>query len=100
METHAFWSLGDCSLVFLLVSVFLILHTLICLVLHARAVFDISVEHLQAFESPDTLNSCASFLRQYIVDSSSSAACLVVAKKSIAFPQVGSPSVLIPVMSL
>jgi len=42
----------------------------------------------KAFESPDTLNSCASFLRQYIVDSSSSAACLVVAKKSIAFPQV------------
>lgn len=42
----------------------------------------------KAFESPDTLNSCAAFLRQYIVDSSSTAACLIVAKKSIAFPQV------------
>lgn len=42
----------------------------------------------QAFESPDTLQSCVSFLRQYAVDSSSKAACLVVAKKTIAFPQV------------
>lgn len=43
---------------------------------------------LQAFESPDTLNSCAGFLRQYVVESSATAACLIVAKKSIAFPQV------------
>lgn len=42
----------------------------------------------KAFESPDTLQSCVSFLRQYAVDSSSKAACLVVAKKTIAFPQV------------
>lgn len=42
----------------------------------------------KAFESPDTLNSCASFLRQYVVDTSSTAACLIVSKKSIAFPQV------------
>lgn len=42
----------------------------------------------KAFESPDTLNSCAGFLRQYVVESSATAACLIVAKKSIAFPQV------------
>lgn len=47
---------------------------------------NVSVE--KAFESPDTLNSCAAFLRQYVVDSSSNAACLIVSKKSIAFPQV------------
>eukprot|EP00246_Nothoceros_aenigmaticus_P018774 TRINITY_DN9997_c0_g1_i1.p1 TRINITY_DN9997_c0_g1~~TRINITY_DN9997_c0_g1_i1.p1 ORF type:complete len:252 (+),score=44.04 TRINITY_DN9997_c0_g1_i1:180-935(+) len=42
----------------------------------------------KAFESPDTLQSCVSFLRQYAVDSASKAACLVVSKKTIAFPQV------------
>lgn len=42
----------------------------------------------KAFESPDTLSSCVSFLRQHAVDTSSVAACLVVSKQSIAFPQV------------
>lgn len=42
----------------------------------------------KAFESPDTLRSCVSFLRQHAVDVSSKAACLVVPKKVIAFPQV------------
>ncbi|KAH9289288.1 hypothetical protein KI387_033405, partial [Taxus chinensis] len=42
----------------------------------------------KAFESPDTLRSCVSFLRQHAVDVSSKAACLVVPKKVISFPQV------------
>eukprot|EP00249_Psilotum_nudum_P017854 c26523_g1_i1 orf=190-1134(+) len=42
----------------------------------------------KAFESPDTLSSCVSFLRQYAVDTSSKAAVLIVSKRSIAFPQV------------
>lgn len=42
----------------------------------------------KAFESPDTLSSCVSFLRQHALDTSSVAACLVVPKQSIAFPQV------------
>uniref|UniRef100_A0A0D6R910 Uncharacterized protein n=1 Tax=Araucaria cunninghamii TaxID=56994 RepID=A0A0D6R910_ARACU len=42
----------------------------------------------KAFESPDTLRSCVSFLRQHVVDTSSRAACLVVPKKLISFPQV------------
>lgn len=42
----------------------------------------------KAFESPDTLSSCVSFLRQHAVDTSSVAACLVVPKGGIAFPQV------------
>ncbi|MCO5560024.1 hypothetical protein L7F22_013630 [Adiantum nelumboides] len=41
-----------------------------------------------AFESPDTLSSCVSFLRQHVLDTLSVAACLVVPKQSIAFPQV------------
>ncbi|KAL4200204.1 hypothetical protein AMTRI_Chr03g148580 [Amborella trichopoda] len=42
----------------------------------------------KAFESPDTVTSCASFLRQYAVDTFSKAACLVVPKSIISFPQV------------
>lgn len=42
----------------------------------------------KAFESPDTLSSCIAFLRQHAVDTSAVAACLVVSKSSIAFPQV------------
>ena len=42
----------------------------------------------QAFQSPDTLSSCVSFLRQHAVDTSTIAACLVVPKEIIAFPQV------------
>eukprot|EP00250_Pteridium_aquilinum_P006566 c16455_g1_i2 orf=228-1178(+) len=42
----------------------------------------------KAFESPDTLSSCVSFLRQHAVDTMSVAACLIVSKQSIAFPQV------------
>ncbi|XP_002993680.2 RNA polymerase II-associated protein 3 [Selaginella moellendorffii] len=42
----------------------------------------------KAFESPDTLSSCVSFLRQYAVDTASECACVVVSKASIAYPQV------------
>ncbi|XP_031478389.1 uncharacterized protein LOC116249300 [Nymphaea colorata] len=42
----------------------------------------------KAFESPDTVTQCAAFLRQYAVETSSKAACLVVAKSIISFPQV------------
>ncbi|KAI5083940.1 hypothetical protein GOP47_0000109 [Adiantum capillus-veneris] len=42
----------------------------------------------KAFESPDTLSSCVSFLRQHVLDTSSVAACLIVPKQSISFPQV------------
>ncbi|XP_077247877.1 tetratricopeptide repeat (TPR)-like superfamily protein isoform X2 [Tasmannia lanceolata] len=42
----------------------------------------------KAFESPDTHSSCFSFLRQYAEDSFSMAACLVVTKSNISYPQV------------
>ncbi|XP_028771585.1 LOW QUALITY PROTEIN: stress-induced-phosphoprotein 1-like [Neltuma alba] len=42
----------------------------------------------KAFESPHTHGSCFSFLRQYAEDSFSRAACLVVPKSIIAYPQV------------
>ncbi|KAJ7543418.1 hypothetical protein O6H91_09G037500 [Diphasiastrum complanatum] len=42
----------------------------------------------KAFESPDTLSSCVTFLRQHAIDTLARAACLVVSKKSIAFPRV------------
>ncbi|KAH7315462.1 hypothetical protein KP509_21G050700 [Ceratopteris richardii] len=42
----------------------------------------------KAFESPDTLSSCLTFLRQHATDTSSIAACLVVPKQCISFPQV------------
>ncbi|KAK1287870.1 hypothetical protein QJS10_CPB19g00888 [Acorus calamus] len=42
----------------------------------------------KAFESPHTHSSCFSFLRQYAEESFSKAACLVVAKSSISYPQV------------
>uniref|UniRef100_A0A2P2K295 Uncharacterized protein n=1 Tax=Rhizophora mucronata TaxID=61149 RepID=A0A2P2K295_RHIMU len=42
----------------------------------------------KAFESPDTHSSCFSFLRQYAEDSFSKAACLVVSKSIISYPQV------------
>ncbi|KAK2400068.1 tetratricopeptide repeat-containing protein [Trifolium repens] len=41
-----------------------------------------------AFETPETHGSCFSFLRQYAEESFSKAACLVAAKKIIAYPQV------------
>ncbi|KAG6435582.1 hypothetical protein SASPL_100456 [Salvia splendens] len=42
----------------------------------------------KAFESPHTHNNCFSFLRQYAEDSLSKAACLVVPKNIISYPQV------------
>ncbi|KAJ4842779.1 hypothetical protein Tsubulata_024920 [Turnera subulata] len=42
----------------------------------------------KAFESPQTHSSCFSFLRQYADDSFSRAACLVVQKSIISYPQV------------
>ncbi|XP_054820557.1 LOW QUALITY PROTEIN: serine/threonine-protein phosphatase T [Prosopis cineraria] len=42
----------------------------------------------KAFESPHTHGSCFSFLRQYAEDSFSRAACLIVPKSIIAYPQV------------
>ncbi|KAJ8765840.1 hypothetical protein K2173_015800 [Erythroxylum novogranatense] len=42
----------------------------------------------KAFESPHTHSSCFTFLRQYAEDSFSQAACLVVAKNIISYPQV------------
>lgn len=44
----------------------------------------------QAFESPHTHGSCFSFLRQYADDSFSRAACIVVPKSIISYPQVQS----------
>lgn len=41
-----------------------------------------------AFQSPDLLQSCLAFLRQYATDTGSHAACAVVPKQSIAYPQV------------
>ena len=41
-----------------------------------------------AFQSPDLLQNCLAFLRQYAVDTASHAACAVVPKDSIAYPQV------------
>ena len=41
-----------------------------------------------AFESPDLLQNCLSFLRQYAKDMGAHAACAVVPKKAIAYPQV------------
>ncbi|KAL0034449.1 hypothetical protein WJX79_002824 [Trebouxia sp. C0005] len=40
-----------------------------------------------AFQSPDLLQSCLAFLRQYATDTGSHAACAVVPKQSIAYPQ-------------
>ncbi|CAK7327110.1 unnamed protein product [Dovyalis caffra] len=42
----------------------------------------------KAFESPHTHSNCFSFLRQYAEDSLSKAACLVVPKNIISYPQV------------
>ncbi|WCJ23843.1 Stress-induced-phosphoprotein 1 [Euphorbia peplus] len=42
----------------------------------------------KAFESPETHSSCFTFLRQYAVESFSKAACLVVPKSIISYPQV------------
>lgn len=42
----------------------------------------------KAFESPHTHGNCVSYLRQYAEESFSRAACLVVPKSSISYPQV------------
>lgn len=42
----------------------------------------------KAFESPQTHSDCFTFLRQYAVESFSKAACLVVPKNIISYPQV------------
>ncbi|KAK9840933.1 hypothetical protein WJX81_001084 [Elliptochloris bilobata] len=41
-----------------------------------------------AFESPDTLQSALAFLREYAADTGAHAACAVVSRGNIAFPQV------------
>ena len=46
------------------------------------------VQITTAFQSPDLLQSCLAFLRQYATDTGSHAACAVVPKQSIAYPQV------------
>mmetsp|Transcript_12991 Transcript_12991/g.24781 ORF Transcript_12991/g.24781 Transcript_12991/m.24781 type:complete len:311 (+) Transcript_12991:181-1113(+) len=46
----------------------------------------------EAFDSPDTLENCCQFLRQYAQDMSSHAACIVAPKSAIAFPQVWKKS--------
>ena len=40
-----------------------------------------------AFESPDTLQSALAFLREYAADTGAHAACAVVRRRDIAFPQ-------------
>ncbi|KAG6547920.1 hypothetical protein Mapa_010740 [Marchantia paleacea] len=42
----------------------------------------------KAFESPDTFHNCVFSLQEYAVESKAKAACLVVPKRSIAYPQV------------
>ncbi|KAI7757993.1 hypothetical protein M8C21_018714 [Ambrosia artemisiifolia] len=42
----------------------------------------------KAFESPHTHGDCVAFLRKYAVDSFSRAACLIVPKSAISYPQV------------
>ncbi|GBG74579.1 hypothetical protein CBR_g18988 [Chara braunii] len=42
----------------------------------------------EAFESPETLSKCVGFLRQYSTEVSALAACLVVPRNCIAYPQV------------
>ena len=46
------------------------------------------VQVTKAFESPEALQQCTQFLRQYAEDSDAHAACGVIPKGSIAFPQV------------
>ena len=41
-----------------------------------------------AFNSPDTLQSATAFLRQYAADTDAHAACAVVPRSCIAYPQV------------
>lgn len=40
-----------------------------------------------AFDSPDTLQSALAFLREYAADTGAHAACAVVPRSHIAFPQ-------------
>ncbi|CAL8468533.1 g8073 [Coccomyxa elongata] len=42
----------------------------------------------EAFQSPDLLQNCTGFLREYASEKSARAACAVVSLKDIAFPQV------------
>ncbi|CAM6095091.1 unnamed protein product [Calypogeia fissa] len=42
----------------------------------------------KAFESPDTFHNCVFSLQEYGVETKAKAACLVVSKRSIAFPQI------------
>lgn len=46
-----------------------------------------------AFNSPDLLQNCLVFLRQYASDMGAHAACAIVPKQDIAYPQVLLPSV-------
>lgn len=45
------------------------------------------VQIKEAFQSPEVLQNCLSFLREYAVDKSARAACAVVPLQAIAYPQ-------------
>ena len=57
------------------------------------------VQISEAFQSPDLLQNCLGFLRKYASDMGAHAACAVVPKQAVAYPQVccnlagGMPSV-------
>ena len=44
----------------------------------------------QAFDSPDLLHNCTSFLRDYAQQKAALAACAVVPLKDVAYPQVST----------
>ena len=52
------------------------------------------VKIAQAFDSPDLLHNCTSFLRDYAQKKAALAACAVVPLKDVAYPQVSSPLVV------
>ena len=41
-----------------------------------------------AFDSPDVLQNCVTFLRKFVGDTHAAAACVIVPRRSISFPQV------------
>lgn len=46
------------------------------------------VQITEAFQNPDLLQNCLGFLRKYASDMGAHAACAVVPKQAIAYPQV------------
>ena len=52
----------------------------------------------EAFASPDNLQNCLGFLRQYAADRKAQAACAVVPADQIAYPQVCSIMALLHAM--